>query len=66
MSGNPEPTIWWYQDDEYLPGEHEKTFTLENVTATNITHKFKCVAGNVVANLSSDDAFLDVEGRYRH
>ena len=66
VSGNPEPTIWWYQDDEYLPGEHEKTLTLENVTATNITHKFKCVAGNVVANLSSDDAFLDVEGRYRH
>ena len=62
VSGSPEPTIWWYQDDEYLPGEHEKTLTLENVTATNITHKFKCVAGNVVANLSSDDAFLDVEG----
>ena len=62
VSGNPEPTIWWYQDDEYLPGEHEKSLTLENVTGTNITHKYKCIAGNVVANLSSDDAYLDVEG----
>ena len=62
VSGNPEPTIWWFQDDDYLPGEHEKTLTIENVTETNSTHRFRCIAGNVVANLSSDDAFLDIEG----
>ena len=61
-SGNPEPTIWWYQDDVYLPDEHEKTLTIENVTETNTTHRFRCIAGNVVANLSSDDAYLHVEG----
>ena len=50
------------QDDDYLPGEHKMTLTIENVAETNSAHRFRCIAGNVVANLSSDDAFLDIEG----
>ena len=62
VSGNPEPSIWWFKNGAYLPEEHKKILTIENVTRTDAAHIFRCIAGNVVANLSSDDAYLLVEG----
>lgn len=65
VSGRPEPKIWWYLNDEYIPSEHEKTLVIQNTTVRNVTQKYRCIAGNVVANLTSDDAFLNIEGRYK-
>lgn len=61
VSGDPEPTIWWFKDDEYITGANGKFLIVENITDVNTTHRYKCVAGNVVANLTSDDAYLNVE-----
>ncbi|XP_053378542.1 uncharacterized protein LOC123527162 [Mercenaria mercenaria] len=57
VTGNPPPQIWWFREDQYLPEQTGRILEINNISKTD-GKKYRCVAGNLVANLSSD--FTDV------
>ena len=62
VTGDPEPTIWWYENGEMIPDEHDRMLHLRNLTSLE-RKEYMCIAGNVVANLSSDVMYLNIEGK---
>ncbi|XP_053378543.1 uncharacterized protein LOC128548152 [Mercenaria mercenaria] len=59
VTGNPPPQIWWYREDEYLPEQSGRILEINNISKTD-EKKYRCIAGNLVANLSSDFAYVFV------
>ena len=53
-----EVTYWWYKGDDVIPGESSSVLTVNNVTESK--DSYRCEAGNVVANISSDKAFVTI------
>ncbi|XP_060569041.1 uncharacterized protein LOC132727520 [Ruditapes philippinarum] len=53
VTGNPKPKIWWYRSDEHLPNQNNQLLELYAVTKLD-ENKYHCVAGNLIANLTSE------------
>lgn len=60
-TADPKPVFLWYKDDELMPGYDDMELRLSNVTE-NDTGWYSCTAGNIVANLTFDAAFVNVTG----
>ena len=58
--GNPAPRFWWLKNDEFMPGIFDNILMIQNATDGDKA-MYKCIAGNVVANLTSSEAFLHLE-----
>ena len=56
-TGDPFPEFWWFKNGEYLPLEKQINVTLLSVS-TDDSGIYTCLAGNVVANLTSNEAHL--------
>ena len=63
VTGDPHPTFRWYKDDEIIEEFTSMIFSIHSVT-TNDTGWYYCVAGNLVANLTFRETFVDVTGEY--
>ncbi|XP_053380564.1 uncharacterized protein LOC123547114 [Mercenaria mercenaria] len=57
--GDPEPDVWWYKDGDRIPGQHMAYLIIPKITPKD-EGVYYCEAGNVVANLSSNEAHLFV------
>ena len=55
--GNPSPRFWWIKNDEFMADTSGSMLMINNAT-DNDQAVYKCMAGNVVANLTSNEAFL--------
>ena len=60
--GNPPPRFWWLKNDELMSGISDNILVIPNATDGDKA-MYKCIAGNVVANLTSSEAFLHLEER---
>ncbi|XP_053397078.1 uncharacterized protein LOC128556350 [Mercenaria mercenaria] len=58
-TGNPYPQYWWLKNEEYIPNENLQQLTFSRVS-TDDTGIYKCISGNVVANITSNGAYLSV------
>jgi hypothetical protein len=65
-TGDPEPDFIWLKNDMIIPGESSNILTVLNVTEIDSYDKYNCIAGNVVTNITSPDAYINVElqGKY--
>jgi hypothetical protein len=59
VTGSPFPNIKWFMEDNLLPNETEMQLVINNVTV-NDSGVYRCEVGNVVANLTSANAYLQV------
>lgn len=59
--GDPELMIYWYHNQSLI-GQNISEVSLVNVTKKN-EGTYRCEAGNVVANVSSNEAFVQINGR---
>ena len=60
-TADPTPTFMWYKDDEAMEGYGSMVLHIPHVNDSNIGWYY-CVAGNVVANLTFADVFVNVTG----
>ena len=66
-TGNPEPVLSWFKDENLVKSSHRISFSADNklLKITNVyrTHsgKYLCVALNEVGNASSKTAILNVQ-----
>ncbi|HTV61984.1 MAG TPA: lamin tail domain-containing protein, partial [Verrucomicrobiae bacterium] len=64
VSGNPFPTLQWYQDGALIPGATNSTYTIPSVALTNNGSVFTLVAANMIGNtnysVTSNPAYLTV------
>ncbi|XP_060594972.1 fibrillin-2-like [Ruditapes philippinarum] len=65
-TGDPEPDFIWLRNEMIIPGESSNILTILNVTEIDSYDKYNCIAGNVVANITSSDAYINVvlQGSY--
>jgi hypothetical protein len=65
-TGDPEPDFIWLRNEMIIPGESSNILTILNVTEIDSYDKYNCIAGNVVANITSSDAYINVvlQGKY--
>ena len=56
-TADPSPTFWWLKDNEFLPEEHARDLTIVNSSPSD-EGVYQCIAGNVVANITSNEAWL--------
>ncbi|XP_053373366.1 uncharacterized protein LOC123544865 [Mercenaria mercenaria] len=56
-TGDPFPQFWWLKNEEYLTDEHLMQLTISSATPDN-SGIYTCIAGNVVANITSNEAHL--------
>ena len=61
-TGNPKPQIWWYRNDEHLPDQNDTVLIIYGVTKADES-RYRCIAGNLIANLSSDYAEVYISGK---
>jgi hypothetical protein len=59
VTGSPFPNIKWFMEDNLLPNETDMQLVINNVTV-NDSGVYRCEVGNVVANLTSANAYLKV------
>ena len=59
VTGSPFPGIKWFMDGSLLPNKTATELVISNVTV-NDSGVYRCDAGNVVANITSKDAYLQV------
>ena len=59
VSADPAPTFWWYRDGDYMLGQSRDTVLIPNVTADSAA-VYQCTAGNIVANITSQEAHVIV------
>jgi hypothetical protein len=64
--GDPEPGFIWLKNDTIIPEEGFNILTVLNVTEIDSYDKYNCIAGNVVTNITSSDAYINVvlKGKY--
>lgn len=60
-SGEPSPDIWWFKDAVVLVQHTGSVLTIKNVTK-NDAGQYHCVAGNIVANFTFEEAHIFVQG----
>ncbi|KAH3785168.1 hypothetical protein DPMN_163253 [Dreissena polymorpha] len=58
-TGDPKPLFWWYKDRHIMSDQHSMTLTILNATIDD-AGAYHCVAGNLVANYSFDEASVTV------
>lgn len=56
-SGDPSPQFWWFKDEEYIQDENQMNMTIPRA-AVEDSGVYICIAGNVVANITSKEAHL--------
>ncbi|XP_053389061.1 uncharacterized protein LOC128552082 [Mercenaria mercenaria] len=56
----PEPRYWWLKNGEILDGQYTNKLYIPSVYMEDATVKYNCIAGNIVANVTSKDAYLVV------
>lgn len=56
-TGDPSPQFWWLKDEEFIHGENQMNLTIFSASVED-SGVYTCIAGNVVANISSNDAVL--------
>ncbi|KAL4224218.1 EGF domain [Mactra antiquata] len=56
--GNPQPTYWWYKDDILVHTDSTGSITIQNITEDDNGIRINCMAGNIVANITSEDAYI--------
>ena len=61
VSADPQPVYWWYKNKVRLEMEITDTLVIVNVSKLD-EGTYTCTAGNVVANITSNDAHLFVQG----
>ncbi|XP_060600763.1 uncharacterized protein LOC132754188 [Ruditapes philippinarum] len=59
--GDPQPDVWWFKDGKIIAGEDKAYLEISNIGPEDEA-AYHCVVGNVVANLSSNEAWLTVVG----
>ncbi|KAK3102630.1 hypothetical protein FSP39_012769 [Pinctada imbricata] len=57
VTASPDPSVWWFKDDELIDGETESILEIRNVSIKDVA-LYSCMAGNLVANLTSNKADL--------
>ncbi|XP_052232986.1 uncharacterized protein LOC127845858 [Dreissena polymorpha] len=62
VTGDPTPTFWWYKDTHIISDQHSMTLTISKANIDD-GGSYHCVAGNLVANYSFDEAFVTVLGK---
>ncbi|VDI31096.1 Hypothetical predicted protein, partial [Mytilus galloprovincialis] len=58
--GDPSPTIHWYFNDSLLGNEKGAELKIDTATNEN-SGNYRCMAGNVVTDITSDDVFVLVK-----
>lgn len=61
--GDPSPTIHWYFNDSLLGNEKGAELKIDTATNEN-SGNYRCMAGNVVTDITSDDVFVLVKGKF--
>ncbi|XP_060579588.1 titin-like [Ruditapes philippinarum] len=59
VTGFPFPNIKWFMEDNLLPNETAMQLVINDVSA-NDSGVYRCEVGNIVANLTSTDTYLQV------
>ncbi|XP_052227837.1 uncharacterized protein LOC127842392 [Dreissena polymorpha] len=59
VTGDPTTTFWWYKDTHIISDQHSMTLTISKANIDD-GGSYHCVAGNLVANYSFDEAFVTV------
>ena len=59
VTADPIPEYWWFKDNELMEEERSSTLIIVNATDDDEA-MYKCMAGNVVANITSNSVHLDV------
>ena len=61
--GNPEPVITWYKDGLEIIGATQKMLVIVEV---DLLHRatYYCTAINSLGNVTSEEAYLNIRGRY--
>jgi hypothetical protein len=64
--GDPEPDFIWLKNETIIPGESSNILTVLNVTEIDSYDKYNCIAGNIVTNVTSSDAYINIvlQGKY--
>ncbi|XP_060567616.1 uncharacterized protein LOC132726321 [Ruditapes philippinarum] len=60
-AGDPELDFIWLVNDTIIPGESSNVLTVLNVTENDSYEKYNCMAGNIVANITSSDAYISIK-----
>ncbi|XP_053380098.1 uncharacterized protein LOC128548733 [Mercenaria mercenaria] len=60
VTGDPKPNYSWLKNDTIIPGEFSSRITITDVTDKDTFDKYNCVAGNVVANVTSNGGYITV------
>ena len=60
-SGDPEPNYWWYKNDDLL-NERSNILMIRDVSLDDMA-RYRCMAGNVVANITSNEAIILIRER---
>ncbi|VDI25327.1 Hypothetical predicted protein [Mytilus galloprovincialis] len=58
--GDPSPNIYWYLNDSLMENETREELKIEESTKQN-TGTYRCIAENVVTNITSGDALILVK-----
>lgn len=61
--GDPPPTIVWYFNDSMLENKEGAELTIDKSMNQN-SGIYRCMAGNVVTNITSSDAFILAKGKF--
>ena len=61
--GNPEPVITWYKDGLEIIGATQKMLVIVEVDLLDRA-TYYCTAKNSLGNVTSEEAYLNIRGRY--
>ena len=59
VTADPSPAYWWYKNNKLMTEEHSSSLIIVNATEDDEA-MYQCIAGNVVANITSNAAYLAV------
>ena len=59
---NPEPVYSWFQSNKVMPLETSFMLVIQNVSMNNSQSSYRCMVGNLVANITSDEAYVHLIG----
>ena len=59
VTADPSPAYWWYRNEERMEEERSSILIIVNATEDDEA-KYQCMGGNVVANITSNAAYLHV------
>lgn len=62
-TGSPQPAIYWFYNGSLLQNETNQKLAYVAAT-TMLSGLYSCTAGNVVLNVTSDEAYINVIGQF--